>query len=269
MNKILFILDYEEEFDWITLDSMILKGILDDNKEKYSYVILNNDSFFDKSRKLKKKNDFPNYYQNGIPVGSIEFVNNFINIFKCEFNGEISIEVPPCLRKYKYLKRQYKILPYSDFPLDNKNYFIKDAVGVKNYNNTDEYDDTRIDKNNLFVLSEKVNILSEYRIYVIRGKIKNICCYKGDPTLFPNLDLVKEMLDIYMKSPDFPQSISIDVLINEFGTSLLEIHSFSSLGLYSTKWDNELPLAFIDGFNYLLNINTKQTPFCGFSKELE
>ena len=53
-------------------------------------------------------------------------------------------------------------------------------------------------------------------------------------------------------------------MVNDNGTALLEVHRFSSFGLFSTKWDEDLALAEVDGFNYIVNMNPRQTSFQGF-----
>ena len=262
MTKITFLLGYEDDAEWITMDSLILKSVLELHKDKYDYIILNSKEFYS-DNKLKDKNEFPKEYENSIPVGSIQFVNNFINIFIKEFDGENSIEIPPVLRKYEFLKRQYKILPYGQIN-DANDVFIKDAEGVKTFSNNGEYGRESINKDHLFIVSEKIDVKAEYRIYVIRNKVKNICRYLGDPLYLPDLSLVNKMVNLYSMSSYCPQSYSIDVMVNDKGTALLEVHSFSSLGLFSTKWDEDLALAEVDGFNYIVNMNPRQTSFQGF-----
>jgi hypothetical protein len=45
-------------------------------------------------------------------------------------------------------------------------------------------------------------------------------------------------------------------MVGKEGTAIIEIHNFTSIGLYTTIWGNELLYAYRDGIDYLLNDNT-------------
>ena len=112
----------------------------------------------------------------------------------------------------------------------------------------------------MFQVSELVDILSEYRVYIIDGQIENVCNYNGSPLIFPDMELVSKANSIYMTKPDYPRSLTIDVMVTERGTSLIEIHPFISVGLYSTLWSDRLLNAYVDGIRYVLEHNSKIIP---------
>jgi len=92
--------------------------------------------------------------------------------------------------------------------------------------------------------------VAEFRIYVVRGEIKNISCYKGDPCAEYDLPLLKKAINLCSSHDSFPKSYSLDIMITRRGTAILEIHNFLSLALYSTVWDESLLIALSDGLDH-------------------
>jgi hypothetical protein len=60
-----------------------------------------------------------------------------------------------------------------------------------------------------------------------------------------------------MAKPDYPRSLTIDVMVTDKGTELIEIHPFVSCGLYGTLWGDSLVYAYRDGIDYVLRHNTR------------
>ena len=199
-----------------------------------------------------------------IPVGTIPFVEAWLK--KCHGINRINpIEIPKFLRTEEFLKREYSIVPYYRIPRGV--YFVKDVTALKEFafeGDTEELFTGRIagtiDRSHMFQVSEPVDILSEYRVYVIDGQIENVCNYNGSPLIFPDMELVSKANSIYMTKPDYPGSLTIDVMVTERGTSLIETHPFVSVGLYSTLWSDRLLNAYVDGIRYVLEHNSKIIP---------
>ena len=127
-----------------------------------------------------------------IPLGSIDFTNKclskFYNIPKMN-----SIEIPSCLRNDEFLGRQYKIASAQQIPTAGV-YFVKDASDMKRfsfYGDTQNIKPQDINPHNLYVISEVVDIISEYRVYFLHGKIYAIEYYNGDPTVLPDIGYLK------------------------------------------------------------------------------
>lgn len=199
-----------------------------------------------------------------IPVGTIPFVEAWLK--KCHGINRINpIEIPKFLRTEEFLKREYSIVPYYRIPRGV--YFVKDVTALKEFafeGDTEELFTGRtagtIDQTHMFQVSEPVDILSEYRVYVIDGQIENVCNYNGSPLIFPDMELVSKANSIYMTKPDYPGSLTIDVMVTERGTLLIELHPFISVGLYSTLWSDRLLNAYADGIKYVLEHNTVLVP---------
>lgn len=232
-----------------------------------------------KTNKLKNANDFPEIYKKSIPIGSINFVSTWLKVFY-NIDKENPIEIPPILRTDEFLKRKYSIVTADKLPRTGR-YFIKDVSKLKEFTYSGDleyflfdemfepakspYDySLRINPDHLFQVSEIVNILSEYRVYIIDGKIENIANYNGDVTLFPDVELIKKANDLYSTQPDYPKSYSMDLMITPRGTAITEIHNYTSLGHYSTLFGDNLLYAYRDGIDYLLKHNTPITEFSNF-----
>lgn len=283
----LFLLEIKK--DKTDVEDIIVSNLLDKEKHIHSYVSFSLNYFFnidedkdgDIKKSIKNKNDFPSEYENAIPIGNIPFINAWLEIFK-GIKNQNPIEIPPILRTDEFLKRKYSIVKKENIPTSGY-YFIKDASELKvfSYNGNLEYlfsDETiwdskkdtfldfslQLDKSHYYQVSEVVNILSEYRVYIINGEIENIQNYNGDPTLFPDINLIRKANLLYSTQKDYPKSYSLDIMITPKGTSIIEIHNFTSLGLYSTLWGTNLLYAYRDGIDYLVNYNTNPIEFNNF-----
>ena len=195
-----------------------------------------------------------------IPIGSIEFVQTWLK--KVHNIDRINpIEIPFILRKNEFLKRDYKIVSYDEIPKSGS-FFIKDVSQLKGFsyngNIAHIYDELEsIDKSHLFQISEMVDIKSEYRVYIINGKIETISHYDGNPMILPDVELINKANIMWSLQKDYPKSCTIDVMVTDKGTSIIECHPFISVGLYSTLWGANLLEAYKDGINYVLKYNTK------------
>ncbi len=75
---------------------------------------------------------------------------------------------------------------------------------------------------------EPVNFLSEWRVFVIRGKAAGTTLHSGDPLLFPNGQVIRQALGAYSMPPD---GYSADFGVTDDGrTLLIEINEGYSLG---------------------------------------
>jgi hypothetical protein len=80
--------------------------------------------------------------------------------------------------------------------------------------------------------SEVVNFISEYRVLVHRGSILACRHYKGDCTVFPDMDVAKAMIS---KFKEAPCGYSLDLGITDMGKTLLvEVNDAWALGCYGT-----------------------------------
>lgn len=186
-----------------------------------------------------------NYYKNYIPIGSVEFVCEFIDYFyhKCIQ----PINVPYQLMNYKFTKREIFNGNMNDVnntiwsrPNSDKK-FIKSNEKIKYI--TEICDAIRIP--GLYQISEVINILSEYRVFVFHGRIIGLKHYDGQFDIFPDMTIIHEMVKEYTKCPP---AYTLDVAITDKNdTVVIECHDFFSCGLYGFENVN-LPYMFSQTF---------------------
>lgn len=182
---------------------------------------------------LKKTN---NDYSDWIPIGTLEFVRTWLKKYK-GIESMKPIEVPEILREEKYLGRSYDIVSFEDLEL--KGYkFIKDIDKLKQFSftgdlgNLDKNDESIFISQN-YLISNVVDIMSEYRVFVSDMSIKAIQFYDGDCTVFPNVSLLREMVGKYYLVQDRPKSYTMDIAVLKNGrTIILEVHPVVSVGTY-------------------------------------
>lgn len=274
-----FLLQLENKAKGYDIDVLFLKEVLDREKYIHQYSAHALSEFYDEDGMLLDKDSLPTYFENAIPIGTIDFITAWLNIFT-NIKQENPIEIPPCLRTEEFLKRKYSIVTKDDIPTKG-HYFIKDASQLKVFSysgnlewffhdkiwETSKHFDTsiRLNPNHLFQVSEIVDIWSEYRVYIIAGEIYAIANYNGNPGIFPDVSLIKKANNIYSLQPDYPKSYTMDVMVTAKGTSIIECHILLSTGLYHALWDNNLAYGYRDAINYLLKHNTPPTEFNNFN----
>jgi hypothetical protein len=286
----LFVIQKEDGRNYNDVEFAMLTEIIHAYSGIHDYITMseselyNNDDDdfgFEFKPKLKTPEELDPQLATAIPIGNISFVEKFLKIYH-NIEHEISIEIPPCLRQERFLKRKYSIVPVWEIPRKG-NYFIKDATQQKVFSHKGELEDflfdemfepksseydmsLRLDYEHLYQVSEVVNVMAEYRVYVLGGKVETISHFAGNPFKLPDVELIRDAVEIYNQQPDCPKSYSLDVMITPQGTAITEIHNFMCLGLYNVNWDENLLYAYRDGWNYVLNYNTEQTEFSNFAE---
>lgn len=243
------------------LEVFTLKEILDKQKFLHQYTFmkledLTNDSLLSKRIDIK----------NSIPVGTIDFVQTYLN--KIHGIDKMNpIEVPRVLQHKKYLKRRYSIIDKSNLPKSGY-HFIKYVSQLKQFTYTgmienmkyESYRETKNFKDGFYQISEIVDILSEYRCFILQDKIIGIQYYDGDCTVLPNeqdIELLKEMVIRYSLDNTRPQSYTFDIaIIKDRGLALIETHPFTSVGLYGL-YTSELPYCYKFGLDWYIKHNTE------------
>lgn len=185
-----------------------------------------------------------------IPIGDLDWLEYWIQRTKGTGCHIPPIEIPECLRHF--CKRSYQIIRGSDIPRNLRygSTFLKDATALKSWNNVlyegmDSADMYRfINPTHLYVVSERVEFLSEWRIFVYHDKIVGCQNYLGDPSIFPSREAITSMVSTYrLNDRERPKAYTIDVGVvskkyrgfqrfpNDH-TEPIEIHPFAACGLY-------------------------------------
>lgn len=173
-----------------------------------------------------------------IPVGSIDFVLDFYKQFH---NIEIKpINIPKELLVPKFLQRNVVVNEeISTLNLnDNDKVFIKSKNKFKDITDIVKIKD--ISQNKELIISELIEIESEWRCFIFRNNILGIKNYQGEFLNVSNIDVIKDMINTYNK-PN--KAYTLDVGVVKGKTLLIEVHDFFSCGLYG-----------FNDYRYILNM---------------
>lgn len=253
-----FIIQDPDDCASLTIDAYLIKDLIDSQKNSLNhYQIIKNEDML-KNGELRPITDFPKAYRTAIPFGTLEFTSNFLKIFK-DIDTINPIEIPKCLRTHEFLKRKYEILQYSEIP-KNGRYFVKNVSKLKDWTYCGEiaelHKNNKFDEASLYQISEIVEPIAEYRVYVIGGKIYAIAYYDGDPCVFPDTHIINKANLIYSMQKDYPRSYTMDVMVTEKGTCITEIHVLFSCGIYQTVLGTDFLYGYQDAMKYTEKFNT-------------
>lgn len=177
-----------------------------------------------------------------IPVGSVEFVTKYLSFYN---KTPKPVNIPKELIYKHYLGRDISFGNKHDinkFPV-----FVKSDTSIKKFteiiSSASILDQVPDDK---YLISEIIEIDSEWRAFVYKRKLVGLQNYSGDFTVFPDVNKINEMTKEYSSSP---VAYTLDVLVNKDGTFLIEVHDFFSCGLYGFSDYKLLPIMFRDWFN--------------------
>lgn len=200
------------------------------------------------------------YTMKVIPVGYLQYVAEALKNFKGPEATMIPLEIPVSLEPFlqrKYIRRAKGEQLIKEGYADADHYFIKDVDTLKNFNsailkgNIEYY----INPDANYSVSEKVNIVSEYRCLFCDDELVDISNYLGDKLVFPNRDTIAQMIEAYRKE-EHPRGFTLDIAVTAEGnTTPLEIHPFVSCGFYSMSEDNRIIDMLDYGFEWYLAHN--------------
>lgn len=206
------------------------------NKGTHDYVFADLEDEFDKS------------YDEYIPSGTIQFVQKYLAAYH-DLHRIYPINIPNDLNNFEYLKRKVEF-PYltkgnNIFETDK---FVKSDITIKGF--TDITNSIELQEIERFLISDLIDIQSEWRSFVFNGELVGLQNYLGDFTMMPDVALIQKMIYEYKKCPP---SYSLDVGVNEKdGTFLIEVHNFFSVGTYGFADNRYLPQMFIQSYKHLV-----------------
>ena len=176
--------------------------------------------------------------ENIIPIGSIEFVNRFLE--RIGKSPLIALNIPSEISDEEFTMRKiFRNKDISDLPALSKEYgplIIKPERTPKLFE-AEIYEPqkqeifSRIPKNEPLFVSQKLSseIVSEWRVFCRYGAMLDIRPYILDEWVFPDKIIVERMLSRLYRYP----AITLDVAVLEDGrTVALETHNFVSCGFY-------------------------------------
>jgi hypothetical protein len=185
---------------------------------------------------------FKPYHKNYVPVGSVEFVTEFLGYFYGLTPKPIN--VPECLFDVRYSQRPIKNGNHMDFEnVIGGKYFVKSNTQIKGFAEVIELKRPGmlpIPAGN-YQVSQFISIDSEWRVFVFEGKIVGLQNYSGEFTKFPWIQSISSMIDAFEKSGEAPVAYTLDVGVNDYHTFVIEVHDFFSCGLYGFADYAKLP----------------------------
>lgn len=175
-----------------------------------------------------------------IPIGSVEFVSNYL---KYHHNIEVTpINIPIELMGYEWTGR--KVINGTEQDIIGEK-FVKSNDKIKSFTQICE----SAPKGN-YQISDLIDITSEWRAFVFEGKLVGLQNYSGEFDCFPNVSRIKEMISEYKSQP---VSFTLDVAVGDVGTVIIEVHDFFSCGLYGFSEHKILPYMFSHWFFNKIN----------------
>ncbi|MFW6247159.1 MAG: ATP-grasp domain-containing protein, partial [bacterium] len=146
-----------------------------------------------------------------VPVGSVEFVLHYIRVYYPHVQIKPK-NVPELL--FEFAGRKIYNVDANDVVLSELNYhFIKSNDVIKSQiNGHAKYITQHLPDGN-YQVSEIVTILSEWRCFVYSNKLVGLQNYLGDFTLFPNVELINQMIEKY--KTEAPIAYTLDVGVDE------------------------------------------------------
>ena len=198
-----------------------------------------------------------------VPVGTIPFVQAFLNwqVSTGEHpDADVKmtpLEIPAPLRQF--VSRPYAIVCGANLPegrIDGTRWFMKDASHLKRWatplaNHSIEHG---IDRDGtLYVVSERVEFASEWRVFVHGDEVLSVNLYMGNPLAFPSGETISDMVRVYAESGEHPSAYTLDVGVREvdggFVTEPFEVHPFVACGLYGF-FDRDVPAMLAEGYDW-------------------
>lgn len=190
-----------------------------------------------------------------IPVGSVQFMLEYFN----RWFGFIPkpVNIPPALRMYEFTKRGTQIINLPQNLNENNSnaiLFIKSNTKLKGF--TGQVVDLTTLPADEYLVSEFIDLQSEWRGFVHRGELLDLRNYSGNPFNFPNVDIIRNMIEQYTNAP-IAYTIDVAVTNNE-QTVIIECHEFFSCGLYGFD-HHKLPWMLSQAYHEIIKNNLKKS----------
>lgn len=214
-------------------------------REKITYKFIDTEFDDDKFTKL----EFKPIHRKYVPIGSNQFVIAFLQHFYGITPKPLNI--PTELLKPEFLERF--VFNGTEKEIAGEK-FVKSRDKIKGFT---EFVDDNIDvPEGNYQISDVINIESEWRAFVYKGRLRGLRNYSGEFTMFPDVELINRIIATY--SPNAPIAYTLDVGINqdapievdiqeykgENNTFIIEAHDFFSCGLYGFADLSILPQMF-------------------------
>jgi len=191
-------------------------------------------------------------YHHVVPIGSVEFVTRFFDYRGIPITPR---NIPESLLKYANRDIIYgtkkeaklKLEEHSEIFLKSHNRIkgFCDIVSKKSQIPAPRYNGASPYEEDIYLISEVIEIKSEWRAFIFNNKLVGLQNYGGDFTIFPEVDRIKSMMEDFKGAPI---AYTLDVGVNR-DTFIIEVHDFFSCGLYGFDNKTILPQMFKAWYN--------------------
>ena len=244
--------EVRHDFAFTLIENLRFRRWLDRRSNKNDYIV----KFIDYNDEVLEPNDiypmpFKPFHKDYVPVGSVEFVTDFLNHFYGIIPKPINVPVELALRGFT--QRHIFNGDETSFEGLKGKWFIKSNDKIKGYKEVHGFEEskrTSLPKGN-YQYSKYINIESEWRAFVYEGKLIGLQNYSGDFTVFPNVEKLKLMIAAYKSAPI---AYTLDVGVDgEYDlTFVIECHSMVAVGLYGFN-NHKLPNMLYRAFKEIIS----------------
>ncbi len=173
-----------------------------------------------------------------LPIGSVEFVKKACEILDIELPKPLNI--PTSLESG--LGRRIWSCKRSEINSIWYPFFVKPEVELKLFTGFVANSEADFELypelngwNGSLLCSEPLGYIeSEWRCYILGGKVLNCSCYNGDALCFPDRNKIEDLIAGYK---DAPTGYALDVAVTGDGTQLIECNDAWALGYYGGEFE--------------------------------
>jgi hypothetical protein len=219
--------EIKHDFSFTLLESIRYQNWLHDDKNYIKY----------KTIEYLGDYSFKSYMKEYIPIGSVEFVTAFLEYFYEKTPKPINVPEELFHSTYRNIMNGTE----KDIKSLKGRWFIKSNDKIKEFSEIIDINENTIIPPGNYQISQYVDIQSEWRSFIYKGKLVGLHNYSGDFTKFPSVDTIKGMI---LKYKDAPIAYTLDVGVTDFSTFVIECHDFFSCGLYGFSDHTILPNMF-------------------------
>jgi hypothetical protein len=156
------------------------------------------------------------------------------------------LHIPTELQRYSLLNRDIRFMTFKEFkdnidtitfpifikPEGHAKQFVAGPVNSKE-NALNFF--ANVPDDMTIMVSKKIEFVSEYRAFIVKGKLVGLKHYLGDFTVFPNTFVIEAAINFYKSAPD---AYTMDVGISDSGfTLVIECNDAWSIGNYGLAND--------------------------------
>lgn len=173
-----------------------------------------------------------------IIIGSVEATKLFFK--ECGVKEPKYLGYPDSIKEF--LHRDIKSLNFKDIKNKSFPYFVKPLDSIKDFTGTTIENNKQfkiftqyypIEDNTQLLVSDIIDIKSEWRCFVHKGELKGMHWYQGDFSMFPDHIEIIKMIKAYKNCP-VSYTLDVGIIYKTGGevTCLVEVNDFWAIGSY-------------------------------------